>query len=292
MVVRHAVQVIYLDELVGLNLAVNYILLLVTGRLAGMSTKRWRLFAAALLGALYAALIFLPELRFFYTVPLKILFGAVMVFVSYGYSGGGRFLRLFLLFLIVSFAFGGCVTAIYYFAGAQGMKNGVFYINVPMKIILLSVAVAYALTGVVFYRGAKHGGVEKTTERVMIEMLDKKENMSLLVDSGNDLNDPATGKPILVLERRAAARLLPSSLLFVTLEITSSNAAEILCRIGTTPYQSRFRLVSYRALGADGLLLVLKPDKIIRGNGKTYDALVAVSPNFIAGGAYEGLIGV
>lgn len=284
-------EVIYLDVLVGLNLSINYILLLVTGRLSGMSAKRWRLFAAAFFGALYAALIFLPTLKFFYTAPIKILFGALMVLISYGVMEKGKFLRLFLLFLTVSFAFGGCVTAVYYLAGAQCMKNGVFYLNVPLKIILLSIALAYALTGVIFYRGAKHS-VEKSTERVIVELMGKKAEISLMVDSGNDLSDPVSGKPIMVLERKAFAKILPRELLFVPLEITKQNAAEILCKIGETPYQNRFRLVSYRALGTDGLLLVLKPDKITRQNGRKYDAMIAVSPNYIAGGEFEGLISV
>lgn len=46
--------VVYLDRVVLLNLAVDYLLLLATARLAGLPLRRGRLGLAAALGALYA----------------------------------------------------------------------------------------------------------------------------------------------------------------------------------------------------------------------------------------------
>ena len=54
------VTVVYLDRVVLLNLAVDYLLLLATARLAGLPLRRGRLALAAALGALYAAAVFLP----------------------------------------------------------------------------------------------------------------------------------------------------------------------------------------------------------------------------------------
>ena len=55
--------VVYLDRVVLLNLAVDYLLLLATARLAGLPLRRGRLALAAALGALYAAAVFLPGCR-------------------------------------------------------------------------------------------------------------------------------------------------------------------------------------------------------------------------------------
>ena len=55
--------VVYLDRVVLLNLAVDYLLLLATARLAGLPLRRRRLALAAALGALYAAAVFLPGCR-------------------------------------------------------------------------------------------------------------------------------------------------------------------------------------------------------------------------------------
>lgn len=47
--------VVYLDRVVLLNLAVDYLLLLATARLAGLPLRRGRLGLCAALGAAYAA---------------------------------------------------------------------------------------------------------------------------------------------------------------------------------------------------------------------------------------------
>ena len=52
--------VVYLDRVVLLNLAVDYLLLLATARLAGLPLRRRRLGLCAALGAAYAAAVFLP----------------------------------------------------------------------------------------------------------------------------------------------------------------------------------------------------------------------------------------
>lgn len=284
-------QVIYLDVLVLINLIVNYLLLLTTGQLAGLFPKRLRLAAAALFGAAYAALIFLPSLEFLTLAPIKLIFGAVMVFIAFGTRDIGHFVRLTLLFLAVSFAFGGCVTALYYFFGSQGMKNGVFYVNIPLKVLLVSVLGAYALTGFLFKGGARHGVVSRDVETVSITFAGKTTTFSLLTDNGNDLSDPATGRPVLLLTRSAAAQVLPSELLFLPLELTANNAANLLCKVNATCWKTRFRIIPYQALGTEGLLLAFRADQIQRG-GKPYSGLVGISPTAIANGAYHGLIGV
>ena len=55
--------VVYLDRVVLLNLAVDYLLLLATARLAGLPLRRGRLALAAALGALYAAAVWLRGWR-------------------------------------------------------------------------------------------------------------------------------------------------------------------------------------------------------------------------------------
>ena len=53
-------DVIYLDSLFGLNLLIDYCLVLVSARVCGVVLRRWRYALAALIGALYAALMVLP----------------------------------------------------------------------------------------------------------------------------------------------------------------------------------------------------------------------------------------
>lgn len=55
-------RVVYVDTLFFLNLAVDYFLLVLTAKVAGVYIKRSRLLASALVGALLAVLLYFPPL--------------------------------------------------------------------------------------------------------------------------------------------------------------------------------------------------------------------------------------
>ena len=56
--------VVYADSVFLLNGVMDYVLFLVTARLAGIPLKRRRYLLAALLGAVYAVAVFFPSLHF------------------------------------------------------------------------------------------------------------------------------------------------------------------------------------------------------------------------------------
>ena len=93
-------------------------------------------------------------------------------------------------------------------------------------------------------------------------------------DSGNDLHDPVTGMAAAVADRRALAALLPE------LPDDPVAAFEQLRLKGT------FRLLPYRAVGVNGLLLAFRPDEI-EVDGKKEDLLVALSPTEVGEGGGE-----
>ena len=74
--------VVYIDLLFLLNLTANYLLLLAAGRIAGAVLVRWRIALGAALGALYAALIFLPGLVWLARWPCKLGLGVLMALTA------------------------------------------------------------------------------------------------------------------------------------------------------------------------------------------------------------------
>ena len=69
-------DVIYLDSLFGLNLLIDYCLVLASARVCGVVLRRWRYALAALIGALYAALMVLPGFGWLANGMMKLALGA------------------------------------------------------------------------------------------------------------------------------------------------------------------------------------------------------------------------
>lgn len=77
-------DVIYLDSLFGLNLLIDYCLVLVSARVCGVVLHRWRYALAALIGALYAALMVLPGFGWLANGMMKLALGAAMALIAFG----------------------------------------------------------------------------------------------------------------------------------------------------------------------------------------------------------------
>ena len=269
--------VVYIDEVFLLNIIIDYLLLLASAKLTGEVICRPRLALAAGLGGLYAAVLFLPGWGFLEQPPYKIALPVAMALIAFGNSR--RLLRVSLVFLGVSAAFGGGVLALQLFLGAPAVLD--------LKTTLLAAVGCYLFITLIFRRGARHSGRELTTAELQLE--DHCCRMMALVDTGNTLTDPITGKPVMVAEGEKLRPLFPKG--------ACPTADELMDPIAALEQRegNRFcwRLVPYRAVGVPwGMLLAVKVDKEVVGKEDYGAILVALSPTPLSdGGGYSDLIG-
>jgi len=285
-----AVTVIYIDTLFLLNALVDYLLLLAAARLAGEPLRRWRFALGAGLGGVYAVAIFLPGLSFLAHPLCRLASAALMMVVSYG--GSRRLLRQGLLFVALTCAFGGGVVAIGLLGGTGlSLGNGVFYSALDLKVVLLSAAVCYGVLTLVFRRLAQHSAANGELVPVRLRLGERMVDLTALVDTGNTLTDPVSGRPVVVAEGERTAPLFPREHRPGPGDLTDPAAA--LTRLGTGAWRGRFRLLPYRSVGVDrGLLLAVRLDGLeLDGQGRG-PVLVALSPTPVSdGGGYQALVG-
>ena len=280
---------VYLDELFLLNFVVDYLLLLSAGRLAGEVLCRSRLALGALLGAAYAAAVFLPGGGFL-LYPLCKLCSAVLM-VLLGYGGSRRLLRVSLTFFVVSAAFGGGIFALQTLGNQSlTMKNGVLASAMDLRLILLSAAGCYALLTLLFRRAARHSAPRELVPAVL-RLDGRKVVLTALIDTGNTLTDPTTGRPVMVAEGEKIAPLFPPGRAPTAEELRAP--AALLERLGREGWRGRCRLLPYQAVGVEcGMLLALRMDSVKVGGEDYGKILVALSPTRLSdGGGYSALVG-
>lgn len=282
--------VIYVDTLFLLNALVDYLLLLAAARLAGEPLRRWRFALGAGLGGLYAVAIFLPGLGFL-AHPLCRLASAVLMLLA-AYGGSRRLLRQGVLFAALTCAFGGGVVAIGLMGGTGlSLGRGVFYSALDLKVVLLSAAVCYGVLTLVFQRLARHSAAGGELVDIKLTLENRSAVLTALVDTGNTLADPVSGRPVVVAEGERLAPLFPREHRPGPADLR--DPASALTRLGTGVWRARFRLLPYRSVGVDrGLLLAVRVDGLeLAGKGRG-PALVALSPTPVSdGGGYQALIG-
>ena len=281
--------VVYVDTLFLLNGLIDYLLLLASARLAGEPLRRLRFALGAALGGGYAVALALPGGSFLSHPLCRAASAALMLVAAYG--GSRRLLRQGLIFLALTCAFGGGVLAIG-LMGGQGLalgERGIFYSSLDLKMVLLSAAVCYVLLTLVFQRAGRHTALTGELLPAVLEAEGRRVALTALVDTGNTLTDPVTGRGVMVAEGESLAALFPGEYRPTPAELRDPAGA--LERLGG--WTGRFRLLPYRTVGVErGMLLALRVDSLRLGGEDVGAALVALSPTPVSdGGGYRALVG-
>ena len=273
-------QVIYVDSLFFLNLCIDYLLCLVSARVCGLCLKRRRYLLAALIGACYSVAVFLPGMDFL-SSPLCKLFAALLMGLA-AFGRETKVLRCCAVFLSVSAAFGGAVWAIS-MAGGEAFSDRA-YLPVSMRALVLSFALCYGGISLLFRRRATL--LDKRRVQVRLVFLGRECRFMALLDTGNSLSDPVSGKAVMVAGLHALQPVLGSAAEF----FSSAGPVDALELLSQLPeYAGKFRLIPYCAVGVSGMLPVFAPELLFIDGKEEKELLVAVSPTAVGDG-FEAII--
>ncbi|RJX21562.1 MAG: sigma-E processing peptidase SpoIIGA [Ammonifex sp.] len=252
---------VYLDELLANNLIMNYAVLHLTAKLAGVPYRFLRLLSAALVGSLYFVAVFFPEAGNFYNLSGKFLVSILVVVVAFGFLPWRRFLGVWALFFGVSFAVGGVVYGINGLIADHGADGVAGY-----RYVLPGVVAALVLVAVLGKKGRiLRRRIAEGFFRVplAIQMGGKKVELEALLDTGNQLTDPVSRCPVVIVEYDSVCDFLPLELRKVLESSFEPDFTAIGTKIEDPKWATRLRLIPYRSLGKSGGLLVgFKPDAV------------------------------
>lgn len=248
---------VYIDVLFLINFTVDYLALYLTGKALRLPLCRWRLIAVSLGGALYALWALL--LCRHYAVLLSSALCVCMLGIRFAFprTKCRYFVRNSFLFAAICAILGGSVSFLYRIlshclGGAamrdNGMKVLVFTLLTAISGILIALG-NHLLTDV---RGTK-------SVNAVIWMDGQSTRFHLLVDTGNLVREPVSGKCVIFLSRATARRVYGE-------------------RMESTAFHpERRRAVTLDWGGEKHLAFSILPDRI-EVDGKAVDAYVAVMP--------------
>lgn len=279
--------VVYLDAFLALNFAVNYLLLAGAARLDGAALRRGRCVLAAVLGAGYGALSLLPAAAFLEHPVCKAGAAVGMLLVAFGWRE--RLLRTGALFLLLSCAFGGGVLLLAMVKGGGVGSVGLLGSRLGMRGILVAAALSYGCLSLLLKGQFTHARTAGELLPLTLVRGERSVTVLALRDTGNTLQDPLTGRPVVVVEGEQVSPLLPEVPGLDRQKL--SHPVELMGELEETGL--RFQLLPYRAVGVEcGLLLALRMDRAEYGDKTHRNCLAALSPTPLSdGGGYCALIG-
>lgn len=253
---------IYLDIVLLENLCMNYIILFATGVIIKIKLHHFRMILSALIGGVYAILAYMQMLEIYSNMAVKVVLSICMVYIAFSPKGVKALLKQLLMFYLVSFVFGGCAFALLYFVKPQDilMVNGVYIGTYPVKIALLGGIVGFVIVHAAFKIVKNRMSKKGLIYDVEIKIDDKTTKVKAMLDTGNQLKDPITKIPVMLVEKEKLYEILPKDILNNVDNILGGDWKE---SEGDICYRSRFRIIPFNSIGKqNGMLLGFKVDEI------------------------------
>ena len=237
--------VIYIDVFFCVNLVMDFLILKLTSLYIKPQTTYIRCMLGATLGSLFGVLSLLISYEnIIWHMFFSYIFIAMAMTVStFGLGDWRKFVKNCIVLYIVTIFLGGLINFLYSYT-----YMGVFLQNILQGIrskttfswMIGTTSVAYMCLKMLVKVAKRHSN---TNMLVAVKLVHKGENVQLvgLIDSGNKLREPYTGKPVHIVWEEAVSKLLDKKDI----------------------YTEKFKLVPFSSVGKKhGLLKVITIDEL------------------------------
>ena len=154
------------------------------------------------------------------------------------------------------------------------------YAHIPLWLFTLLAAISLFLSWILSYFGRE--GFEKREEHICLEYGGERKEFSLLMDSGNLVKEPISGKNVIFLTAEKAKTLFSPDLY-----------SAIVTQQSTVLLKRKFRIVNYHGMETQNALCFgFFPDRLFfQRGGRTVelDACVALCASVFCGGEIDGI---
>lgn len=203
-------QGIYVDVLLAVNFLVDYLLLAAVQLLCGRQIQRKRLIVAAVIGAAGSLSIFLPMMGIVLRALWQFALAGVMCLFAEQWKGWRSFFCSWVTLFVMGFLMGGVLLMLAMNAGGNWLlcRNGALYLNITPLNLVATVGLGFGAVEI-YQRLFPDRHPQEQLYRAELWVLGRKICCSALLDTGNQLREPFSGWPVILLERRLFPGNLP-----------------------------------------------------------------------------------
>ncbi|GAB3793587.1 sigma-E processing peptidase SpoIIGA [Virgibacillus kimchii] len=282
---------IYLDAVWMLNLLLDMMLLFLTQALGRESTRKRRIIFGGVVASLIVPVSFYFPDSFITSAVGKILYSILIITCTFGYGSLSRILKLWLLFYFVSFSIGGGLIALHFLfqQPVSITANGILTVNHGFgdPISWLFVFIGFPFAWLFTKRRMDRHVAEKIRYDqlcpVTLKIKQKSYSTSGYIDSGNQLFDPITKKPVILCDETFLKQWFSEE----DWEIMKHLQEHLDFAKIPESWKNYIQIIPYQGVqGKSMFLLAIRPDEI----KIIYEEKTIVTSNFLVGIQFAELV--
>ena len=261
---------IYLDAIWLLNFCFDLLLLLMTAFILKRRVKKRRFILGALVASSIVLCMFTPLSPYVLHPAGKLFFSIFIVLVTFGFKRFRFFLQNLFSFYFVTFLMGGGMIGVHSLLETDSiMENGVFMTNwsgFGDPVSWLFVGAGFPAVWLFSKKRFEDAEAKKIQYEERVRLQADIDGHTLhfngLIDSGNQLYDPITKTPVMIVNIEKLNGILGEEASSVIMENSPVDAIGLLD--DAFPHIGRIRLIPYRGVGHQHqFLMCLKPDHVL-----------------------------
>ncbi|MGN1401751.1 MAG: sigma-E processing peptidase SpoIIGA [Bacillus sp. (in: firmicutes)] len=268
-------MVAYVDLIFLLNTSFDCLLLYWTSLLLKRKTGWVRIFAGGLLGALFILLYFTPYYYLTNSVLLKFFVSLLMILVTFGYHRMKFYVKACLFFYLVTFLAGGILMGLHFLFSYKIVAADVSFFYgtksfgdpISWLFVMIGFPAGWIFSARAFSELESSGMLKDQFVTVTIKIKDTQINCVGFIDTGNQLHEPFTNVPVMILSVRHYLEQLPAD---VAQLLRDPSFAHDFDAMSQCFWGERVRIIPYKVVGQEQqMLLAFRPDWIeIEQGGK------------------------
>lgn len=258
---------VYVDVIWLLNVCFDGLLLWLTAIILKRDVRWWRLALGAFIGSIIVLLLFTPLSPYVQQPLTKLCFSVLIVIVSFGFKRFRYFFENLFTFYLATFMVGGGLIAVHYLLRTDVVISGMltaYSLGTGDPVSWLFVLIGFPVLWVFSQRRMDTVREKKLRFDYIVEVVVTFHETSLslkgLIDSGNQLYDPLTKTPVMIVNASVMKDVLPPELLA---HMNERNDFTWLDDEQWKEWATRLRLIPYRGIGqTQRLLWAIQPDRV------------------------------
>lgn len=258
---------IYVDVLFFINFFMDFVILYLTNVVSKMNKSIKRLLAASVIMA-FMYCIFSLNFLYKYGNIFQLIIMALMVVIVFMPADFYTYIRIFIINIINSLAVGGITLVLYFFNGYGFVLRKNTISVFPFSLLICGVSTA--VTVILLYNTYINNKILKGEKicNIILYLGHKSVEIRALVDTGNSLQDPISGKPVIIVDKNIVMQLIKGNK---------------ICGI---------RLLPYKSLGnSNGILKGIIIDKAVVECKEIYKPIIGIYNEKLSNNSFfNGLI--
>ncbi|GMA49155.1 sporulation sigma-E factor-processing peptidase [Alicyclobacillus contaminans] len=244
--------VVYADVVWLVNAIMDAVILLTSCWVLKAPVRWWRICSGGVFGACYALLLFVPSLSTLTTWPGKAVAELIMVAVAIPARNWLQLIRACVTYYLVAFVFAGAAIALHFAVPGTSVAAGSWSASRHLEYstsleglaLLVALPTGYGLLRFTLRRADRVLQTTTSLRSVRATFANHQVQFTGLVDTGNQLRDPLSRRPVCLVDATVMRQLLPPALAEALTE--ADDVVRALEHCASLPHAERLALVPYR----------------------------------------------